>query len=70
MLGSPDQNDVVERRNQTLVDMLRSILSNSDLPKFLWIDTRKTTVYILNGVPTKAVLKTPFELWKCWKPSL
>ena len=70
MLGSPDQNDVAERRNQTLVDMVRSILSNSDLPKFLWIDTRKTTVYILNGVPTKAVLKTPFELWKCWKPSL
>ncbi|KAL6346272.1 hypothetical protein AAG906_033068 [Vitis piasezkii] len=27
-------------------------------------------VYILNGVPTKVVPKTPFELWKGWKPSL
>uniref|UniRef100_A0A2N9GUX4 Retrovirus-related Pol polyprotein from transposon TNT 1-94 n=1 Tax=Fagus sylvatica TaxID=28930 RepID=A0A2N9GUX4_FAGSY len=30
----------------------------------------KTAVYILNRVPTKAVPKTPFELWKGWKPSL
>ena len=28
------------------------------------------TVYILNRVPTKVVPKTPFELWKNWKPSL
>ena len=28
------------------------------------------TMYILNRVLTKAVLKTPFELWKGWKPSL
>jgi len=27
-------------------------------------------VYILNRVPTKAVPKTPFELFKGWKPSL
>ena len=70
MPGSPDQNGVAERRNRTLVDMVRSMLSNSNLPKFLWIDALKTTVYILNRVPTKAVPKTPFELWKNWKPSL
>ena len=27
-------------------------------------------VYILNRVPTKVVSKTPFELFKGWKPSL
>ena len=27
-------------------------------------------MYILNRVPTKAVPKTPFEIWKGWKPSL
>ena len=70
MLGSPDQNGVVQRRNRTLVDMVRSMLSNSILPNFLWTGTLKTTVYILNCVPTKAVPKTPFELWKNWKPSL
>ena len=70
MSGSPDQNGVAERRNQTLLDMVRSMLSSSKLPKFLWTEALKTAVYILNRVPTKAILKTPFELLKCWKPSL
>ena len=70
MPGSPDQNGVAERRNRTLLDMVRSMLSNSNLPKYLWTEALKTAVYILNRVPTKAVQKTPFELWKGWKPSL
>ena len=70
MPGSRDQNGVAERRNRTLVDMVRSMLSNSNLPQFLWTDALKTSVYILNRVPTKAVPKTPFEIWKGWKPSL
>ena len=70
MLGSPDMNGVAERRNRTLMDMVRSMLSNSNLPKSLWTEALKTAAYILNRVPTKAVPKTPFELWKGWKPSL
>ena len=70
MPGSPDQNGVAERRNLTLVDMVRSMLSNSNLPKFLWTNALKTVVFILNRVPTKVVPMTPFELWKNWKPSL
>ena len=62
MLSSPYQNGVVERRNQTLLDMVKSMLSSSKLPRFLWIKSLKTTVYILNRVPTKVVSKTPFEL--------
>ena len=27
-------------------------------------------MYILNRVTSKSVYKTPFELWKRWKPSL
>ncbi|KAL0421271.1 UNVERIFIED_CONTAM: Copia protein [Sesamum latifolium] len=70
MPGSPDQNGVAERRNRTLLDMVRSMMASSKLPKFLWIEALKTAVYILNRVPTKAVSKTPFELFKGWKPSL
>ena len=70
MPGSPNQNGVVERRNRTLMDMVRSMHSNSKLPESLWTEALKTAVYILNRVPTKVVLKTPFELWKGWKPSL
>ncbi|KAK9168418.1 hypothetical protein Syun_000558 [Stephania yunnanensis] len=68
--GSPSENGVAERRNRTLMDMVRSTRSNATLPIFLWSEALKTAVYILNRVPTKAVSKTPFELMKGWKPSL
>lgn len=70
MPGSPNQNGVAERRNRTLLNMVRSMLSNSNLPKSLWNEALKTAVYILNWVPSKIVPKTPFELFKGWKPSL
>lgn len=44
--------------------------SSAKLPKVLWIEALKTIVYIVNRVPTKTVLRTPFELFKDWKPSL
>uniref|UniRef100_A0A1J3K4I8 Retrovirus-related Pol polyprotein from transposon TNT 1-94 n=2 Tax=Noccaea caerulescens TaxID=107243 RepID=A0A1J3K4I8_NOCCA len=68
--GSPWQNGVAERRNRTYLEMVRSMMSHANLPKSLWMDALRTAVYILNRVPSKAVPKTPFELWKGWKPSL
>ena len=70
MPGYPDQKGVAERRNKTLLDMVRSMLSCSKLPKFLWSEALKTTMYILNSVLTKVVYKTPFELFKGCKPNL
>jgi transposase InsO family protein len=70
MLGTPQQNGVAERRNRTLMDMVRSMLSNSTLPLSLWIYAFKTAVYLLNRVPSKIVPKIPFEWWTRRKPSL
>jgi len=44
MLGTPQQNSVTERCNRTLMDMVRSMLSNSMLPLSLWMHSRKTVV--------------------------
>ena len=52
------------------MDVVRSMLSNSKLPHSLWNQALKTVAYILNQGSTKAIPKTPFELWKGWKPSL
>ena len=52
------------------MDMVRSMLSNSCLPVSLWMYALKTAMYLLNRVPSKAVQKTPFELWTNRKPSL
>jgi len=68
--GTPQQNDVVERRNKRLIDMVRSMITNSNLPLNLWNEALKTVVYILNRVPSKVIPKTPFEIWNGGKPSL
>ena len=70
MPGSPSMNGVAERRNRTLKDMVRSMISHSTLPESLWGEALKTAAYILNRVPTKAAAKTPYELWTGKKPSL
>jgi len=63
MSGKPSMNGVVERRNQTLKDMVRSMISHSSLPESLWGEVLNTVVYIHNRVPSKTVNKTPYELW-------
>ena len=64
MPSSPKQNGVEERRNRTLMDMVRSMRSNINLSQFLWTEALKTIAYVINCVPTKTVQKTPFELFK------
>ena len=68
--GTPQQNGVSERKNRTLKDMVRSMMSGTNLPMFLWGDAIKTANYISNRVPSKSVITTPFELWYKRKPSL
>ena len=63
-------NGVVERRNRTLKDMVRSMICHSNLPELLQGEALKTAAYILNRVSTKAAAKTPYELWVGRKPSL
>ena len=58
MPSTPQQNGVSEKYNRTLMDMVRSMLINSTLPVSLWIYTLKTTMYLLNRVPSKIVPKT------------
>ncbi|RVW18790.1 Retrovirus-related Pol polyprotein from transposon TNT 1-94 [Vitis vinifera] len=68
--GMPQQNGVAERRNRTLMEMVRSMMSYSDLPISFWGHAIETTTYILNLVPSKSVPKTATELWTGRKPSL
>ena len=70
MPGTPQQNGVSERRNRTLMEMVRSMLSYSSVPLSLWMHALKSATYLLNWVPSKAVPKTPYELWTGKKPSL
>ena len=70
MPEKPSMNGVAERRNQTLKDMVRSMISHSSLPESLWGEALKTAVYILNSGPSKAINKTHYELWTGKRPSI
>ena len=58
---SPTMNGVVERRNRTLKDIVKSMIYHSTLLKSLWKETLKTVAYIFNRVSTKTTIKTPKE---------
>ena len=60
--GQSQQNGVAERMNQTLLDMVRSMMSYASLPNSFWGHALETTQYIINLVPSKAVSTTLKEL--------
>ena len=61
---------VSERRNQTLLDMVRSMMSQADLPLSFWGYALETVAFTLNWVPTKSVEKTPYKMWNGKCPGL
>ncbi|KAL6315384.1 hypothetical protein AAG906_000494 [Vitis piasezkii] len=67
MPRSPSMNGVAERRNRTLKDMVRSMISHSTLPEKLWGEALKTAAYILNRCQLKR--RKPslkhFHIWGC-----
>ena len=66
---TPQWNGVSEWRNQTLLDMVRSMMSHSDLPISFWGYALETATFLLNRVPSKTVEKTPYEIWNGKPPS-
>jgi transposase InsO family protein len=68
---SPQQNGVVERRNQMVVGMARSLLKSMGVPTEFWGEAVSTVVYLLNRAPTKSIIgKTPYEAYYDRKPSV
>ena len=68
--GTLQQNGVAERRNRTLLDMVRSMMSYSTLPISFWGYALNTAMCLPNLVPSKFVPKTLVELWNGRKPSM
>src|SRR3954462_6180202 len=66
----PQRNGVSERRNRTLLDMVRSMMSQSDLPLAFWGYAPETAAFTLNRIPSKSVDKTPYDIWTGKRHSL
>jgi hypothetical protein len=49
---TPEQNGIVERRNQSVLGMARSTLKAMSMPNYLWGEAMITAVFILNRSST------------------
>ncbi|WP_251363026.1 DDE-type integrase/transposase/recombinase, partial [Escherichia coli] len=47
---TPQQNGVVERKNRTLIEMARTMIIESGLPKSFWAEAVQTACFIINRV--------------------
>nr|GEW87100.1 retrovirus-related Pol polyprotein from transposon TNT 1-94 [Tanacetum cinerariifolium] len=65
------QNGVVERRNRTLVEAARTMLTFANLRSFLWAEAIATTCFTQNhSIIHKRFDKTPYELMNKRKPNI
>nr|GEW68425.1 retrovirus-related Pol polyprotein from transposon TNT 1-94 [Tanacetum cinerariifolium] len=68
---TPQQNGVVERRNQTLVEAARTMLIFSRAPLFLWAEAIATACFTQNrSIIHHRFNKTPYELINGKKPDI
>ncbi|XP_057250631.1 uncharacterized protein LOC130591361 [Beta vulgaris subsp. vulgaris] len=50
--------------------MMNAMLISSGMPTNMWGEAILSACYVLNRVPHKKLDKTPYELWKGFKPNL
>jgi len=68
---TPQSNGVVERKNRTLIDMARSMLSEYNVSHLFWSEAINTTCYCSNHLYFHGKLgKTPYELLNGRKPNI
>ncbi|KAI5333988.1 hypothetical protein L3X38_024121 [Prunus dulcis] len=68
---SPQQNGVAERRNRTICEMARSMMTEKGIPVIFWAEAVSTAVYLQNRCFTTFVSrKTPFEAFTGRKPGI
>ncbi|KAL2251279.1 UNVERIFIED_CONTAM: Retrovirus-related Pol polyprotein from transposon TNT 1-94 [Sesamum indicum] len=68
---SPQQNGVAERKNRTILNMVRSMLESKNMPNKYWVEAVSCAVYLMNRCHTKSIRGiTPQEAWSVYKPSV
>ncbi|GKB20903.1 zinc finger, CCHC-type containing protein [Tanacetum coccineum] len=67
---TPQQDGISERKNKVLKEMVNSMLSYSGLSQGFWGEAMLTSCYLLNRVPNKRNMITPYELWTKRTPNL
>ncbi|KAK1379914.1 hypothetical protein POM88_026658 [Heracleum sosnowskyi] len=65
------KHGVVERKNRTLIEAARTMLSESKLPMYFWAEAANTACYTQNRtLINKDLMKTPYEIMNNKKPTV
>ena len=68
---NPQSNGIAERKNRTIMEAVRAMLHDQDLPMHLWAEAARTTVYVQNHAPHRVLdNKTPEENFSGEKPEV
>ena len=67
---TPQHNGVSKRHNRTLLDIVQSMMSLTDLPLSFWGCALEIAAFTFKRAPSKSVEMTPYELWFSSKPKL
>lgn len=65
---TPELNGIAERKNRSLIEMVRCMLNESKLPKIFWGEAAVTANYLQNRLETSSIKKTPYEMLFNKKP--
>ncbi|KAI3777741.1 hypothetical protein L1987_47543 [Smallanthus sonchifolius] len=68
---TPQQNGVAERKNQTVIGMIITLIASKNMPKMFWAEAAMWSFYVLNRSPSKALTDTTLEeAWSGSKPTV
>ena len=58
---NPQQNGVAERKNRSIMEVVKAMIRDQDLLMYLWVEVAKTTMYVHNRISLHDALgnKTP-----------
>ena len=70
---SPQQNEVVERKNKHILELTISLLIDGNVPSHLWGEAVSSTVYLINQTPSSVLnFRRPLDVLSdhCILPSM
>ena len=61
---NPEKNGVAERNNRSIMEAMKAMIHDQDLPMYLWAEAARTAVYVQNRISHSALgNKTPKEMF-------